>query len=581
MKKKWITFIFVISLNLLFALEGNSNNLRNADEKNRVDTLATINSFSHLGDFHIINYSGDYEDILDYLDNLYVGENNQSFEDFGCSLYSGIGDSENIFFGRNFDNPQQDVLVGKYSAPDCYESIAVNRLADLGLPVGTNFNNLTTSQSLLLLRAPYFAADGSNSMGVATGLAYVQEVDVDIDTSKQTIFITRWVREILDHAANLEEAIEITNSFNILDNMFGNNTICHHLLVTDASGTSVILEYHDGQFMVIYPEVNWQILTNTPIYKVPLQELFSQCYRYELLYLALEDQNGEITDWRNGLDILELPTWGNVSNGTQWSNLFDLNENVMYLSLYRNFDNIVQVDVETFEFKNYGDFLINEQLEIDENGNNINEAGESVNIILSLSVDFTSTDVVGTISSSNPDIIISSPTGNFGNIYPDEIISNSNDPFSIEISEDAVPQDVVLNLSLTTDYDYVFETEIMFTINDISSMDDIINNTENKLFMLKNYPNPFNSNTTISFQVNKEQNQEIELKIYDLKGQKIKIIPLKMYHSEALARQGSNNYSIIWDGTNDDGKYVSSGIYFYHLNINHKSVATKQMILIE
>jgi len=253
----------------------------------------------------------------------------------------------------------------------------------------------------------------------------------------------------------------------------------------------------------------------------------------------------------------------------------------MYLSLYRNFDNIVQVDVETFEFKNYGDFLINEQLEIDENGNNINEAGESVNIILSLSVDFTSTDVVGTISSSNPDIIISSPTGNFGNIYPDEIISNSNDPFSIEISEDAVPQDVVLNLSLTTDYDYVFETEIMFTINDISSMDDIINNTENKLFMLKNYPNPFNSNTTISFQVNKEQNQEIELKIYDLKGQKIKIIPLKMYHSEALARQGSNNYSIIWDGTNDDGKYVSSGIYFYSLNIDHKSVATKQMILIE
>jgi len=581
MKKKRITFIFVISINLLFALEGISNNLRNADEKNRVDTLATISSFSHLGDFHTINYSGDYEDILDYLDNLYVGENNQSFKDFGCSLYSGIGDPENIFFGRNFDNPQQDVLVGKYSAPGCYESISVNRLADLGLPLGTNFNNLTPSQSLLLLRAPYFAADGSNSMGVATGLAYVQEVDVDIDTSKQTIFITRWVREILDHAANLEEAIEITNSFNILDNMFGNNTICHHLLVTDASGTSVILEYHDGQFMVIYPEVNWQILTNTPIYKVPLQELFSQCYRYELLYLALEDQNGEITDWRNGLDILELPTWGNVSNGTQWSNLFDLNENVMYLSLYRNFDNIVQVDVETFEFKNYGDFLINEQLEIDENGNNINEAGESVNIILSLSVDFTSTDVVGTISSSNPDIIISSPTGNFGNIYPDEIISNSNDPFSIEISEDAVPQDVVLNLSLTTDYDYVFETEIMFTINDISSMDDIINNTENKLFMLKNYPNPFNSNTTISFQVNKEQNQEIELKIYDLKGQKIKIIPLKMYHSEALARQGSNNYSIIWDGTNDDGKYVSSGIYFYSLNIDHKSVATKQMILIE
>jgi hypothetical protein len=333
MKKKWIILIIVISFNLLHASDITYSTLKNTDERNKVDTLATINSFFHLGDFHTINYSGDYEDILDYLDNLYVGGKNQIFENFGCSMYSGIGDPENIFFGRNFDNPQQDVLVGKYSAPGCYESIALNRLADLGLPVGTNFNELTPSQSLLLLRAPYFAADGFNSMGVATGLAYVEVVDVQIDTTKQTIFITRWVREILDHAATVDEAIEITNSYNIVDNMFGSNTICHHLLVADGNGASAILEYHDGQFMIIDPEVNWQVLTNTPVYNVPLPEIFAQCNRYELLYNALEDQNGFITDWRNGLDILELPTWGNISYGTQWSDLFDLNENVMYLSL--------------------------------------------------------------------------------------------------------------------------------------------------------------------------------------------------------------------------------------------------------
>lgn len=116
MKTKQITFIIVISFNLLFASVSYSGIFKNTD-KNRADTLATINSFSHLGDFHTINYSGDYEYILDYLDNLYVGGKGQTFEDFGCSLYSGIGDTENIFFGRNFDNPQQDVLVGKYSAP--------------------------------------------------------------------------------------------------------------------------------------------------------------------------------------------------------------------------------------------------------------------------------------------------------------------------------------------------------------------------------------------------------------------------------------------------------------------------------
>jgi len=556
MKKKWIILIILISSNLLFA---SHINFINIGERNRVDTLATINSFSHLGDFHTINYSGDYEDILDYLDNLYVGGKSQKFENFGCSLYSGIGDPENIFFGRNFDNPHQDVLVGKYSAPGCYESVALNRLADLGLPVGTDFDNLTSSQSLLLLRAPYFAADGFNEMGIATGLAYVQEVDVEIDTTKQTIFITRWVREILDHATTVEEAVEISNSYNIVDNMFGDNTICHHLLVTDSSGNSVILEYHEGQFMVIEPEVNWQVATNTPIYNVPLPDIFAQCYRYELLYNALADQNGMITDWRNGLDILELPTWGNISNGTQWSDLFDLNENVMYLSLYRDFDNIVQVDVENFEFINYGDFTITEQLEIDENSNNINEPGESVDIILSLTVDFISTGVMGTISSSNPDVVIVSPTGNFGNINPNDTISNVNDPFEIEISEDAVSQDVVLNLSLTTDYDYIFETEIMVTITSITS----INDATSQMYMLQNYPNPANHKTMISYSI--PNKLPVTITIFDVLGTKVTTL--------VDEEKNPGNYEIEFDAT-----ALTSGIYFFKM-IAGQYCQTRIMIL--
>jgi hypothetical protein len=220
-------------------------------------------------------------------------------------------------------------------------------------------------------------------------------------------------------------------------------------------------------------------------------------------------------------------------------------------------------------------------LEIDENGNDINEPGESVDIILSLYVDFISTGVNGTISSSNPDIVIVSPTGNFGDINPDEIISNFNDPFEIEISEDAVSQDVVLNLSLTTDYDYVFETEIMITITSINSIDDNIDNATTQMCMLQNYPNPFNPSTTISFQINKEPNEQIELKIYNLKGQIVKDIPLNLFHFEPVEGREGKNYSIIWDGTDDTGKPVSSGIYFYSLNIDHKSVATKRMILIK
>ncbi len=570
MKSYRIILLSLFLISILFASDFSNNFLENTDLRNRVDTLATINSFSHLGDFHTINYVGDYEEILDYLDGLYVGGQNQMYGEMGCSLFSGIGDSENIFFGRNFDNPQQDILVGKYSSPGCYESIALNRLADVGLPLGTNFNNLTQQQKLLLLRSPYFAADGMNSMGVAAGLAYVQEVDVVMHPEKDTIFITRWVREILDHAANVEEAIEISNSYNIVDNMFGPNSLCHHLLVTDGNGNSVILEYHDGQFMTISPEPNWQVLTNTPIYNVPLQQLFSLCYRYELLYNALQAQNGEIIDWRNGLDILELPTWGNLYNGTQWSNLFDLNENVMYLSLYRDFDNIVQVDVENFEFRNYGNFNIYDQLEIDENNNGINEPGETIDLVLYLTVDFVSTGVSGTLITSNPDITITTPTSNFGDINPDEIIMNMDNPFEIEISEEAIEQDAVLNLSLTTDYGYEFETEIILVIGSTSSEDDDLGLVSDQICQLQNYPNPFNPSTTISFGLNPEDTDNIELIIYNMKGQKIRQYSVF-----------NNQSSITWNGKGENNQPVSSGIYLYKLNINGTDVATSKCVLLK
>ena len=567
MKKLILTSISCLLLNLLIA---DIDKVLFPGDNTRVDTLETINSFSHLGDFHTINYVGDYEEILDYLDGLYVGGQSQMYGEMGCSLFSGIGDSENIFFGRNFDNPQQDVLVGKYNSPGCYESIALNRLADVGLPLGTNFGNLTQQQKLLLLRSPYFAADGMNSMGVAAGLAYVQEVDVVMHPEKDTIFITRWVREILDHAANVEEAIEISNSYNIVDNMFGPNSLCHHLLVTDGNGDSVILEYHDGQFMAISPEPDWQVLTNTPIYNVPLQQLFSLCYRYELLYNALDAQNGEIIDWRNGLDILELPTWGNLYNGTQWSNLFDLNENVMYLSLYRDFDNIVQVDVENFEFRNYGNFYIIDQLEIDENNNGINEPGEMIDIIISLSVDFVSTGVSGTLTTSNSDITITASTSDFGEINPDEIIMNIDDPFEIEISEEATEQDAVLNLSLTTDYGYEFETEIILVIGSTGAENNEQNMISDQIHQLQNYPNPFNPSTTISFELSTEETDNIELVIYNLKGQKIQHYSIS-----------NDQSSITWNGIDSNGQPVSSGIYFYQLKVDGNPIAEKRCLLLK
>ena len=543
-------------------------------ESSRVDTTATINSFSRLGEFYTINYQGDYQEILDYLDNLILNSQNPGLDQFGCSLFSGTGDSEKIFLGRNFDNPQQDALVGKYAAEGCYESIALNRLADCGLPVGTNFQNLSANQELLLLRAPYFATDGINEMGLAVGVAYVDAVPVEVDPEKESIWLTRWIREILDHAATVEEAINITNSYNILDNFYGANTLCHHLLITDRNGDSVILEYHDGYFEEIYAETDWQVLTNTHIYNHTLQQMFALCYRYELLYDALEEQNGIMYNWRNALDILELPTWGNITNGTQWSNVFDTNENHMYLSLFRDFDNIVRVDVETFDFINFGNFYIEELLIQDADGDGSLESGEQVLIVPFVTVDFNSYGVSGELSTADQDVLFMNNNSDFGNILPGELGHNAYDPFDIQIPLQPA-ESIVFDLTFTTSYGYVYETDFTVQVAGTSSEDNLL---DKEIVQLQNHPNPFNPTTIISFNLNIKLSADIKIEIYNMKGQIVKDLSSAVNLSGVEGLTG--HYSATWNGTDNNGTPVPSGIYFYKLKaIDFEQ--TEKMILMK
>ena len=85
-----------------------------------------------------------------------------------------------------------------------------------------------------------------------------------------------------------------------------------------------------------------------------------------------------------------------------------------------------------------------------------------------------------------------------------------------------------------------------------------------------NYPNPFNPITTIHYQLS--QPGKVDLVIYNLKGQKIK--NLVHIHQEAGMK------SAQWDGKDDSGRAVSSGVYFYRLNAG-KYDKTMKMILMK
>ncbi len=95
------------------------------------------------------------------------------------------------------------------------------------------------------------------------------------------------------------------------------------------------------------------------------------------------------------------------------------------------------------------------------------------------------------------------------------------------------------------------------------------NNLVARTELLGNYPNPFNPTTTISFTLNTETTENSELIIYNLKGQQIRIFTI--FNSQS---------SIVWDGTDNTNKKVSSGVYFYKMKAGNYQ-ETKKMILMK
>ena len=89
----------------------------------------------------------------------------------------------------------------------------------------------------------------------------------------------------------------------------------------------------------------------------------------------------------------------------------------------------------------------------------------------------------------------------------------------------------------------------------------------------QNYPNPFNPETTIKYQLPKSS--EVFIKIYNITGQLLKTL--------VDQKQPAGIYSITWDGKDELGQEVSSGVYFYQLrarSTKENFIETRKMILI-
>ena len=109
-----------------------------------------------------------------------------------------------------------------------------------------------------------------------------------------------------------------------------------------------------------------------------------------------------------------------------------------------------------------------------------------------------------------------------------------------------------------------------------AKFDEVLNiadkdlNLPNDFVLEQNYPNPFNPSTTFRYYL--KEKGSVKLAIYDLLGQKIKVL--------VDEHQDQGMKDISWDGRDLRGNPVASGIYIYRLEAGH-FVQSRKMILLK
>jgi len=116
--------------------------------------------------------------------------------------------------------------------------------------------------------------------------------------------------------------------------------------------------------------------------------------------------------------------------------------------------------------------------------------------------------------------------------------------------------------------------EILDRINQLKNQnlepEIVVETPELLAFAVANHPNPFNPDTSIVFTIPTES--KVNIVIYNIRGQRVKTL-LNEFKTPG-------NHSVVWNGTDDFGRSMGSGIYLYRIEAG-ENVATRRMLLLK
>ena len=248
---------------------------------------------------------------------------------WACSLFAAMGDLENSLYGRNFDWEYSPALLLFKDSPGAYASVSMVDLAYFGFS-GDQANNLLKlplEERRPLLRTPSMPFDGMNEHGLVVAMAAVQSEPMTFDPDKETIDSIGVMREMLDRARDVDEALDILGSYNIRM-----NGPALHYLLADRSGKAFLVEFYKGEMHVIPNPQPWHVATNFITASVE-GDPAGTCWRYDTISQRLDETGGKLST-QEAIDLLVQVS----QDITQWSVVYDMSNRVVNVVVGHQYD---------------------------------------------------------------------------------------------------------------------------------------------------------------------------------------------------------------------------------------------------
>lgn len=264
---------------------------------------------------------------------------------YGCSAFLTESSDNDIIYGRNFDMDAKNTgayLVVHTAPENGYESYSTVNLGFIGIKSIRTYDEEKISKEIEggtspLLFAPYIPLDGVNEKGVAISILLLEFPEIHEEGKNgPALTSTTMIRNVLDNAATLEEAIELFEKCSLHTDGYA-----YHYLVSDASGKSAVIEYAENKLVVEYKKDKVQTVANTYI-----SEECKKVYtdknaadsekRTSAIEKSLEEHGYSVSDPEKAMEILGA----GAQDTTRWSVVYNLTKKSISYCLNGNFENI-------------------------------------------------------------------------------------------------------------------------------------------------------------------------------------------------------------------------------------------------